>query len=173
MAGVSFPQYATVLAGVDDGFSLDQMLAFVGLSKSTWLRADALYSDLILNDLEAGGSLDEALYAAKANAQRGWLRRIPPLDTSLGAWLAFWRAVAESTQLDTLLQELGMRPADLTRLETLWSARLEADPALKLEAVQLLAEPPVPFPKPAPVAPELPRKPPPSPVELPPTGAAS
>ncbi|MBK8258053.1 MAG: hypothetical protein IPK82_35975 [Polyangiaceae bacterium] len=173
LAGVSFSQYATVLAGVDDGFNLDQMLAFVGLSRPKWLRADALFNEFILTDLEAGGSLDEALYTAKANAQRGWLRRIPPLDTSLSAWLAFWRVVAESTQVNALLQEHGMRPADLTRLETLWSARLESDPALKLEAVRLLAAPPEPFPKPSPLPPELPRKPPQSPAQLPPTGAAS
>lgn len=156
--GVSFTAFATVQAGLDDGFSLEQMLAFVGVAKSAWARAEAAWSERILDDLEAGGALDEALYTAKAQAQRGWLRRLPPLDTDLDAWLAFSMEWAQVTDPGPFLSELGMRMADLTRLETLWGARLEADPALKMQAVRILSEPPRPFPKPAPTGPDLPRK---------------
>lgn len=154
--GVSFTAYATVLAGLDDGFPLARMLAFTGVSEASWERAQAAFADRILDDLEAGGTLDEALYAAKAQAQRGWLRRIPPLDTDLEAWLSFSRAFAEAEDPDALLEELGLRTSDVTRLETLWGGRLSADPALKIQAVRILSEPPRPFPKPSPTGPDLP-----------------
>lgn len=155
--GVSFGAYATVHAGLEDGLALAAMLALANLRPEVWARADAAWTERLLDDLTAGGTLDEALMEAKAAAQQGWIRRLPPLDTDLDEWLAFSQAWAEAVDGDALLAGVGMRVADITRLETLWGMRLRADPALAARAVELLSEPPRTPCQPSPAPAELPR----------------
>ena len=157
--GVSFVAYATVHAGLEDGLELAAMLALTGVRPDAWPRADSAWTALLLEDLEAGGALDEALAQAKAKAQAAWTRRLPPLDTDLEEWLAFSRAWAEVVDGDAFLADAGMRMADITRLETLWGARLEADPELRARALKILSEEPRAPSKPKPVPAELGRKP--------------
>jgi hypothetical protein len=148
--GVSLRQYATIIAGRDDGLPLDELLDFAEVEAKTWPRAHEAWSDRILEDVDADGPLAEALEAAMAEAQRGFIRRLPPLDEDLKAWLDFERAWSFEVDPAPFLERMRMRPSDITRLQALWAERLQGDQALAIRALTILTEEPGPVRAPEP-----------------------
>jgi hypothetical protein len=94
--GVPFDVWGLVLAGLSDGFPLEELLVHVGVDEGRWRLADAALNETLLDDVEAGGTLSEALDEAMSDARKRWTRAIPPLDVELRAWLDFYRAWAEA-----------------------------------------------------------------------------
>src|SRR5262245_49153827 len=92
--GVSFETWAIVVSGVRDEFTLQALLTHVELDANRWTAADAAFQDELLEDVERGGRLSEALDEAMREARKRWIRPIPPLDHDLRSWLEFCRAWA-------------------------------------------------------------------------------
>lgn len=137
---VSLDQYATVIAGLEDGLLLDDLLAFIGIPRAAWSLARERWEARVVADLAVGGALAEALEAAKVRALLSWPRPLPPLDDDLRAYLDFERAFAEAEDHDTFLTNLGLSAADPLRLLGIWSPRLTT-PDIAAQAVRMLAAP--------------------------------
>jgi len=153
LLGVTLSQYATFLAGRADGLPLRELVALTGIAPAVWAKAERPWGERLLDDLEAGGALNEELQQAMIDAQRRWVRPLPPLDTDLRAHLDFSRAYAVAVDAAGFLSRVGMHQADMVRLDALWADRLNQDDALRAEAVAILAHDPrppcVPAPEPA------------------------
>jgi hypothetical protein len=148
--GVSFTSWAFVLAGLDAGLAIEDLLTHLDLGEERWQRADEALNQALLDDVEAGGTLSETLDEAMRAARRSWTRAIPPLDVDLRAWLDFFRAWAADEAPVAFLDARGMRAADIHRLQEHWSARLVDDPSLRRDALAILEAPPGPVPEPHP-----------------------
>jgi hypothetical protein len=148
---VPLEQYATVRAGLADGLSVEELLAFEGLDPATWRQAEVTWREALLTpDAERGLALSMQLDALMSEARKHWTRRIPPLDADLQAWLDFVRAWSSSPDPVGLLAELSLGGADVAWLHRFWSGRLADDPGLQKQALAILAEPPGELAKPAP-----------------------
>jgi hypothetical protein len=148
--GVPFDVWGFVLAGLGDGLPLEELLAHVGVDEGRWMLADAAFNEALVDDVEAGGTLSDALDEAMRVARERWTRAIPPLDVELRAWLDFYRAWAEAEAPLEYLRARGLRATDIHRLQAHWRARLAEAPALRAEALAILAAPPGPVPEPHP-----------------------
>ena len=148
--GVSLRQYAAVQAGLGEGLELDVVLAHERIDPTNWPEAEDAWSDLLLDDLEAEGPLQEMFDAHLAQAQDRYGRRVPPLDEELGAWLDFVRLWAEDAEPVALLARVGLRASDMVRLHRAWSQRLAAEPALARKAAEHLQREPGQLPTPRP-----------------------
>ncbi len=153
--GVSFRAWAFVLAGVDAGLALEDLLAHVDVGEEQWHLADEAFNEALLDDVEGGGTLSELLDEAMVEARSSWTRPIPPLDVVLRAWLDFQRAWAADQHPIAFLEARGMRASDIHRLHAHWTARLTEDPTLRAEALEILEAPLGPVPEPHPEPPRL------------------
>lgn len=158
VGGVPLRQYATVLAGLDDGLVIESLFALTGVEASTWDAAHEAWQERIIEDLEVDGTLAVELEEEKAEAMKLWIRPLPPFDEQLEPWLDFLRTWAHEPDGDGFLAEHGMRPADVVRLQRLWADRMAEDPDLQREALTILAAEPGPLvevtPEPAQLDPE-------------------
>ena len=145
--GVPFDVWGFVLAGLGDGLPLEELLAHVGVDEGRWMLADAAFNEALVDDVEAGGTLSDALDEAMREARTRWTRAIPPLDVELRAWLDFYRAWAEADAPLEYLRARGLRATDIHRLQAHWRARLAEAPALRAEALAILEAPPGPVPE--------------------------
>lgn len=141
-SGVTLLQYATMLAGREDELPEPEILRLAGIDARTWRHAEPAWSQRILDDLGAGGTLGDELARAMDEARARWSRPLPPLDEDLRAYLDFDRHFAEEPDGEAFLAARGMRSADTARLDALWRGRLAADAALRQKAVAILGEPP-------------------------------
>jgi hypothetical protein len=150
--GVSLEQYALLVAGLADELPLAELLALAEVPVKAWAAAEEAWGERLLDDLDADGPLAEELQARLAEARCRWDRPLPPLDVEIRAWLDFDRAWAREVEDDAFLARLGMRRADMVRLADFWSARLDADPELRRQALVILADEPgeLPVPRPQP-----------------------
>jgi hypothetical protein len=146
--GVSFSQWAFVLAGLGDGLALEELLAHLELDEVRWEAASAAFDEDMLDDVEGYGALTDELDAAMVAARSSWTRAIPPLDEDLRAWLDFYRAFATAEAPMELLDEHGLRPADILRLQGLWNGRLADDAELRARTTEILGEAAGPLPIP-------------------------
>jgi hypothetical protein len=153
--GVSFQAWAFVLAGLGDGLALEDLLAHLGLDEERWEPASAAFQETLLDDVELGGTLSEALDEAMRDARRSWIRPIPPLDVELRAWLDFYRAWASDEAPMAFLLTRGLRAADIHRLQEHWMAQIAGDQALREKALEILETPAGPVPEPRPGPPRL------------------
>ena len=153
LAGVTLTQYALVHAGLADELPLGGLLKLAGIEARVWPAADRAWSEQQIADLDQGGDLAEQLVAAMDEARDRWVRRLPPLDEDLSAWLDFQHAWALEVDEQLFLGRFGMRAADVRRLQVLWAERMAHDPSLRQTALLALAEergrPPTPRPEPA------------------------
>ncbi|EYF08508.1 hypothetical protein [Chondromyces apiculatus] len=144
LLGVTLADYANVQAGIAEGLDLSALLQNEGVDVRAWDAASALWADRIAEDDE--GSLEYAYDAFfEAALDRLW-RAIPPLDIDLRAWLDFVRLWSAREDPLGCLAGLGMRPADIIRLNKHWARRLRADLALAREAEAILLREPGPMP---------------------------
>jgi hypothetical protein len=148
--GVPFDAWAFVLAGLGDGLPLEELLAHLGVDDERWTQANAAFNEALLDDVEAGGTLSEALDEAMRDARKRWTRAIPPLDVELRAWLDFHRAWAASAAPLEYLRARGLQATDIHRLQAHWATRLAEDRALRDEALAILEAPAGPAPEPHP-----------------------
>jgi hypothetical protein len=153
--GVTFEAWAFVLAGLGDGLPEDDLLAHLGITEERWHLANAAFQEDILDDVEIGGTLTEAFDEAMRAARESWSRPIPPLDTDLRAWLDFFGAWTAAESPVQLLEEHGLRAADIHRLHQHWSGKLAKDEELRSEALAILESPAGPMPAPQPEPPRL------------------
>lgn len=153
--GVTFEAWAFVLAGLGDGLPEDDLLAHLGITEERWHLANAAFQEDVLDDVEAGGALTEAFDEAMRAARESWSRPIPPLDTDLRAWLDFYRSWTAAESPVQLLEEHGLRAADIHRLHQYWSGKLAKDEELRREALAILESPAGPMPAPKPEPPRL------------------
>src|SRR5262249_43591704 len=130
----------------------EALLTRIELDEDRWSAADAAFQDELLDDVERGGRLSEALDEAMREAKKSWLRPIPPLDHDLRSWLDFYRGWTTSEAPLTFLHEMGLRAWDIPRLQALGVDRMAEDASLRTEAIAILAAPagPAPTPKPGP-----------------------
>lgn len=135
--GVSLRHYATMTAGLADGIPREELLAHLQLDAVRWERAERLWNEHILDELEAGRSLSESLDALVAEARASFARPIPPLDAELRAWLDVQRAYALESDPLAFLARMGLRPSDMARLQSLWTARMKEEPSLQIEALRI------------------------------------
>jgi hypothetical protein len=148
--GVPLDVWGVVLAGLGDGFPLEELLAHVGVDERRWVLADTAFNEALVDDVEAGGTLAEALDEAMREARKRWTRAIPPLDLELRAWLDFYRAWVDAEAPLEYLRARGLRATDIHRIQAHWRARLAEEPALRAEALSILEAPPGPVPEPRP-----------------------
>ena len=144
--GVSFEQWAFVLAGLGDGLAQEELLAHLRVDDASWERASAAFHDDVLDDVEAAGTLSEQLDEAMRTARRSWTRPLPPLDVELRAWLDFYRAWAAAASPMEFLEGHGLRAVDIHRLQDHWLGRLAEDAALREDAGAILQAPSGPVP---------------------------
>ncbi|MDC3961372.1 hypothetical protein [Polyangium jinanense] len=69
------------------------------------------------------------------------VRALPPLDTDMRAFFAFFGAFSEAPEPLAFLADRGLAEGDLFHLLGLWQARMSADRALQKDALGLLARP--------------------------------
>ncbi len=142
VAGVTLRQYAIIIAGRADELSRPDVFALAAVSEKTWRRAEEAWGERLLADLDAEGSLADELAARMSEARKLWERPLPPLDSDLSAWLDFERAWEREVDSDAFLGRVGMRAADIMRLQELWAERMAADPAARHQWVRIRAEEP-------------------------------
>ncbi len=142
VASITLRQYAIVVAGRADELPLAEVLALAEVQTKTWRRAEEAWGERLLADLDADGSLADELAARLTEARKLWERSLRPLDSDLAAWLDFERAWEREVEGDAFLAGVGMRPADILRLQDLWAERMAADPALLHEVVRIRADEP-------------------------------
>jgi hypothetical protein len=150
VAGITLRQYAIVVAGRADELPLVEVLALAEVPAKTWRRAEEAWGERLLADFDADGSLADELTARLTEARNLWERPLPPLDGDLAAWLDFERAWEGAVEGDAFLTGVGMRPADMLRLQDLWAERMAADASLVREVVRVRAEEPRPHVRPMP-----------------------
>jgi hypothetical protein len=146
VAGLTLARYAEIYAATAEGFPLEAVLRHVGLDVDAWHAMDTAWAERLMQSAEGEGELVAAYDAALLRAQDLLVRPVPPLDTSLTAWLSFVRAWSLAEDPPAALAGLGLRPADVLRLHRLWSDRLAADDGLRAEAVALLERAPAELP---------------------------
>ncbi|MDC0742727.1 hypothetical protein [Polyangium mundeleinium] len=69
------------------------------------------------------------------------VRAVPPLDTDLRAFFAFFGAFSEAPDPLSFLAVRGLAEGDMFHLLALWQARMSTDRALRKDALGLLARP--------------------------------
>ena len=148
--GVSIEAWAFVLAGVGDGLEEEELLGHLGIGEERWRLASAAFEEDVLDDVEAGGTLTEALDEAMRAARKSWSPPIPPLDVDLQAWLDFYRACSAAESPMEFLEAHELRATDIHRLQDHWTAKLAKDEALRNAAVAILQAPPGPVTRPTP-----------------------
>jgi hypothetical protein len=152
-------QYAGVLAALAEGHELGRVLAHEGIEAARWPDAERAWAEQLAESAGHGvliDTFDEHL----AVAQDRYGRRLPPLDEDLRAFLDFRRRWAADPDPPALVERVGLRLAEVTRLCRLWSKRTANDPALAEQTQAILREEPGYLVLPTPVRLDLP--PPPS-----------
>lgn len=145
LGGLRLAEYTAVLAGVAEGFPLDDVLAAEGIFPSAWPAADEAWGEALLDtdDEAALDAHDELLWRARAR----YARSLSPVDTDLRAWLDLLRGFAGDPEPLAFLARAGLRAADMLRLHRHWSARLADEAALREQALAVLSSPPSPPPR--------------------------
>ena len=69
------------------------------------------------------------------------VRAVPPLDTDIRAFFAFFGAFSEAPDPLSFLADRGLAEGDIFHLLAVWQARMSADRALQEDALGLLARP--------------------------------
>jgi hypothetical protein len=139
--GISLEQFAGVSAALIERFPLSAILAVNGLDAAAWSPAGAGWSAR----LAAAGPSSTLLsaYLAALGKAGAWLgRRVQPLDEDLTAWLCFLGACSSHPSPGDLLDGAGVRADDISRIQRGWSARMEADEALRKQAIEIALKKP-------------------------------
>ncbi|UQA63184.1 hypothetical protein [Polyangium aurulentum] len=145
--GVTLRQYAAINAGLVEGHALEALLASEGLDRAHWAEASEAWVARLVQDLEGEGGLAEAYDAGLAEARERYGRRLPPLDEDLQSWFDFMRRWSACPEPRALLEQLDLRPSDVSRLQRSWGRRISAEPALAREAQRILAREAGPLPE--------------------------
>lgn len=133
--GVPLSQYAAVVAALEEGFALDDVLAIEGLDAPAWERATVVYRRELA--MEPPALERYAKHLAESQERLG--RSVEPLDSSLAAWMGFLEQFGSARDPGALMATLGLRSSDLARLQRRWKARFE-DEAVQKEAARLQRE---------------------------------
>jgi hypothetical protein len=143
---VTLEQYAGVSAALVEGFALPAVLESEGLDAAAWPRVSSRWSRR-LGDGGAGGPLATVYRETFAFARRWLGRRVAPLEDDIGAWLAFLNAWSAHPAPFELLDDLGMSPSDVSRVQGAWAARIADDEDLRKKALELARNKPSAIPK--------------------------
>ncbi len=144
--GVSMEHYAGVNAAMLEGFGLPEILKSEGLDAQRWSRASAGWNGRLIASGPSGPL--QARYRDAVAFAQGWLgRRVDPLDVDLEAWLGFLGAFSAHAAPFDLLKDLGLSPADLSRVQGAWTQKIEADEALRKETVAIALKQPKAIPR--------------------------
>lgn len=135
-APVDLVQYAWVTAAVAEGFDLDEVLHLEGLEPSTWHDAKVSWR----TQLAATPEIFEDYQTHLADAEDALGGRVLPLSDDLDAWVTFLRIYQDHPAPFDLLDDHGLGPGDLSRLQRVWAARLDGDPSLAKKASKLAAK---------------------------------
>jgi hypothetical protein len=139
--GLHLDQLGFVRAGLADGLPLDALCAHESVDLATFEAAARAWDLRLLDALDEGdfellNRYDQAMMDARAN----WERRIPPLDEELAEWIGFRRDFERSTNPMSFLEGLGLRAADMSRLQRHWDERAKADPKVRDRLLELLGK---------------------------------
>jgi hypothetical protein len=130
-------QFAAVVAAVGEQVALPVVLELEGLTAALWREASAAWRERM-----AAEPAVQRLYLEElALAEDRLGRAVKPLDDHFDAWLglhALWRSHAEPA---LLLDELGLRAADMARLRRKWTARAAPSPKLTARIREAEAQP--------------------------------
>jgi len=135
-SGVTLEQYAGVTAALLEGFTLSEVLKSEGIDAGAWSYAAAGWGARLTKD-GVGGPISAAYQDKLAFAQRWLGRGVAPLDEDLAAWLGFLGAWSSHSAPFELMTGLGLVPADIGRIQSLWSKRLAADHGLCKKMLEL------------------------------------
>lgn len=139
--GVSFVDWLFVEAAVLDDLDERRVLAWLDLDGARFERARDGWLARVDAEMERDGAAFDVLYEdllGRALAQ--WGRRVEPLDTDFGAWVAFERARLVTDDPDAFAHRLGLTSGDVLRLARSWRLRRaaatpDADPEVGLSAL--------------------------------------
>jgi hypothetical protein len=137
--GVSLPTYAGITVALAEGHALEAVLAEEAVALDAWRAAEPRWKIRLAASAARGDAEFTAFRARTLEAEDALARRIEPLDTELGAWLAFVRAWGHAPEPAAFLEERGLSANDVSRLRRVWDVRFEEQPALALEAARRLA----------------------------------
>jgi hypothetical protein len=122
MRGVGLAQYAGVVAALDDGFALEEVLAREGLSPEEWPDVARLWRTtlaqepfLLFRYLELRHEAEDCL-----------ARRIDPLDDEPSAWAGLLATLAMEGP-SKVAERLGLTVNDIARLGRAWRRKAERD----------------------------------------------
>ncbi len=152
---VTFEHYAFVTAGLSDGLGLDELLEHLDIDPHAWPRAEAYWIEVLTRDAEQGALKSLELGELQASARQAWARAVPPLDDDLRAWVDFQRLLTAKSDPVQHLRSLGLVPADLLRIQALWTERLSADADLRSDLAAHMQRSPEPVEVHPPVRPSL------------------
>jgi len=142
---VELPTFAAVSAALADGFEEGEVLAHHDVPQESWPIAKTTWTRRLVDEGQDGPLFSE--YRTALHKREDELGRdVEPIDRDLPAWLGFV-AATQAEDPAALFARTGLRLPDLSRLSRAWSARLEADSALRTRAEESRA---------AGVAPEVP-----------------
>jgi hypothetical protein len=133
VSGVPLAQYAAVTAALGAAFPLKAVLAVEGIDAGRWAKADQGWTAQLAADPALLGRFQTELAAAEDRLAR----TVSPIDADLGAWQAFLAALAQAPEPGGLLDQNGIGPDDVARLQRRWDARMREDPALEKRAIEL------------------------------------
>ena len=135
---MSLPELAAFEAARAQGFAVPAIVEAQGLEGRRLKAALLQWKITLAADEELRATYEVEL----ARAEDRLTRRVPPLDESLEAWVAFLAAYVAHPAPFVLLRDLGLALPDLSRLGRLWARRLDATPALRDHAARLAEDDP-------------------------------
>lgn len=143
VAGVSFAAYLCVEAARLDGLPDRAVLAWLGVTESTFARAEERWDERLSDELAREGAELDAMYDdLLGRALSLWHRAIDPLDRDVAAWIAYQRRAGDTPDLG---RERGLTLGDELRLARLWRGRV-TDPEVATVAVAAWSAPLPPMP---------------------------
>jgi hypothetical protein len=132
---VRLEQLAGVQAAVAEGIPLAAVLAQEGISETEWPAAERVWRQAIASSPE----LQISLVHKRREAEDALARPIDPLDADPEAWVGLLGALALALDMGSVLEPLGLRVTDVSRLGRAWSRKAAADPELSKKLVSLAA----------------------------------
>jgi hypothetical protein len=132
---LSVEQYAGIRAALAEGHPLEQVLAQEGVPAWRWPELDLALAEELTHDARAFARYAEKLGEAEDVLER----KVAPLDDDLAAWTGFVSALAAAGP--SLLDDHGLRPSDLARLQRRWQRRFADDEGLRERAAELAKSP--------------------------------
>jgi hypothetical protein len=140
-ANVSLQEYATVIAGLGAGFSLDRAVSLAGVRGVDWGAASDHWQSAIDESAATDLTLLVEFDAALLSAKRRYEPTFEPIESDASAWGRFRRHFVTSADPPRFLTSKGIGLAAYARMEADWVNRQAEDDELAKDVTRAFEGP--------------------------------